>query len=131
MRQGASRILSDFQGRRGADLNDQVESAPCPTHRAAHECRGTISPVAEFVYTPLAVSGRRPRLLGSSCVCAAVHRCSSAAAAIVPRSIALELAHSKPGVARNARPTSATKRADAAASTTLRVPAAIANGKRM
>lgn len=130
MRQGASRILSDFQGRRGADLNDQVESAPCPTHRAAHECGASISPVAEFVYTPLAASGTKLRLLDYSCVGAVVGRCWSALAATVARSIAPEPVHRKPDVARNRRPVSATKRAGEAASITPRVPVAIAHGTR-
>jgi hypothetical protein len=93
-----------LQGRRGVDLNGQVSNRRRAPHRAGHECRGSISLAADFVYIPLPVNGLTLRLLGSFCARAVVLKWSFAAAATGARSIAPELAHRKLGAAPNAQP---------------------------
>lgn len=119
-----------MQGRRGADLNGQVSNRRRAPHRAGHECRGSISLAAEFVYIPLPVNGLTLRLLGSFCARAVVLKWSFAAAATGATSIAPELAHRKPGVAPNAQPAGATKQAVEVVSIMPRALVAIVRAKR-
>jgi hypothetical protein len=121
---------ADLQSRHGADRYWQVSYQRRAPHRAGHECRGIISLVAEFVHTLPAVNGLTRRLLGSFCVGAAVLRCSCVGAATEARSTAREVAPSKPGATRNARPTGVIKRAVAVSQLMLTVPVVIARVKK-
>ena len=108
----ALREPARIAGKHGADRNLAVLHRHRAPHRAGHECRISIPPMATLVYV-VSVGQSRLTQYQPGCFCArvAAPRRSSVAAVIVVRSTAPESARGRPGAGRNRRPGAATKRA--------------------
>ena len=120
-----------IEGKHGAELNRQVLHRRRAPHRAGHECRTNILPVAAFVYAAFATTDRASHCLAvCSCAQGAGGRRSSAAVATAARCTAAPSAHAKRASKRSMPPRSAMRGVLVASGAGPTVHAAIGVGKK-
>jgi hypothetical protein len=119
-----------IEGKHGADHYLAVLHRRRAPHRAGHECRTNILPMAAFVYAAFATTGRASRGLAvCSCAQGAGGRRLSAAVATAARCTAAPSAQGKRARRRSMLPRSATPGVLVASGTGRTVHAAIGVGK--